>query len=318
MTRFGPAWAAGVAMLAAAAATPTHAASPLTVCLERHTPPFSDDEHGKATGFDVAVSQAVAQQLQRSLSIRWFQIHSPPDEDDPDPSRAENALLHAGKCQLIGGFPLIANDLSPETTASRMADVAGMTPAERKAYVPIGKLAASTPYYYIALTVLLGPRAGDKKIATLADLEGLRIGSEDGTLADAILMWYGHRRYFRQIVHFTPGKTLEHGGGLLDHLERGDIDATLVELRRYDVYRAQHPGSKIQPTGFYDRIGFNVGFVAPASDTVLIGQVDGALAALRTNNKLPTMAQAEGMTYVAPRAPAVASPPALGDLMSDD
>lgn len=309
---------AAAALLAGMPFQSARAAAPLTVCLETNTPPFSVNDNGKARGFDVAVAQAVAQHLGRPLTIRWFEIRNPPDEDDPDPSRAENALLQAGKCQLVGGFPLIADDLDPAIDRSRMAGFAGMTPADRKANVPIGKLIASKPYYYIAFTVLLGPHAGGKKIASLADLEGLRIGSEDGTLADAILMWYGHRRYFRQIVHFTPGKTLEHGGGLLAHLERGDFDATLVELRRWDVYRAQHPGTKIKPTGFYDRIGFNVGFVGPASGAALIAQVDGALAALKTGDKLPAMAQAASMTYIAPRAPAVASPVALGDLTADD
>jgi ABC-type amino acid transport substrate-binding protein len=199
-----------------------------------------------------------------------------------------------------------------------MADFPGETRDERKLEVPIGKLVASRPYHYFPFTVLLGPIAAGRKITSLADLDGLRIASEDGTLADAMLMWYGHRHFMRQITHYTPGKSIEHGGGLLEHLDRGDADATLLELRRYDVYRAQHPKTKITASGYYYRIGFNMGFVAPAKDAALIDLVNGAIVELIATNQLPDMAKQVGMTYVAPRAPNIASGVSLGDLMADE
>ncbi len=275
-------------------------------------------EGKKAAGFDVAVSTAVAQRLGGELKIQWFEIGKSPDEDDPDPARAENAMLNIGKCQLVGGFPLIANDLAPPEDKSRPPDFPGETRDQRKEWVPIGKMIASKPYNYFAFTVLLGPKAAGRKIASLADLEGLRIASEDGTLADAMLMWYGHRRYFRQITHYTPAKTIEHGGGLLEHLDRGDFDATMVALRRYDVYRAEHPDTKIVPSGYYYQLGFNIGYVAKASDTALVDRVNRALADLAAKNEFVAMAKAAGMTYVAPRAPAITGGVTLGELSGGD
>ncbi len=314
---------AGFAMLAAAfavaGAVRAEAAGTLTVCLEGDTPPFSYHEGKKAGGFDVAVAAAVAQRLGRDLKIQWFEISKSPDEDEPDPARAENAMLHIGKCQLVGGFPLIANDLAPPEDKSRLPDFPGETRDQRKEWVPIGNLIASKPYHYYPFTVLLGPKvAADRKIKSLADLEGLRIASEDGTLADAMLMWYGHRRYFRQITHYTPAKTIEHGGGLLEHLDHGDFDATLVALRRYDVYRAEHPDTRIVASGFYYRLGFNIGYVGKADDAALMGQVDAAIADLMAKNELPRMAKADGMTYVPPRPPAVTGGVTLGQLSGDD
>jgi ABC-type amino acid transport substrate-binding protein len=294
------------------------AAETLTVCLEGDAPPFSYHDGKKAAGFDVAVATAVAAHLNRDLKIQWFEISKSPDQDEPDPARSENALLNYGRCQLVGGFPLIANDLMPADDKSRLPDFAGETRDERKQWVPIGKLIASKPYYYYPFTVLLGPTVADHKIASLDDLAGLRIASEDGTLADAILMWYGHRKYFRQVTHYTPGKSLDHGGGLLEHLDRGDFDATLVALRRYDAYRAQHPDTKIVTTGYYNRLGFNIGYVAKPSDLALVGRVNAAVDDLMTRNQLPTMAKREGMTYVAPRQPAVARGVTLGDLIAGD
>ena len=294
------------------------AAETLTVCLEADTPPFSYHDGNKAGGFDVAVATAVARYLDRELKIQWFEISKSPDEDEPDPARAENAMLNLGKCQLVGGFPLIANDLTPAQDKSRLPDFAGETRDERKQWVPIGKLVASKPYYYYPFTVLLGPTVTGRKIASLDDLAGLRLASEDGTLADAILMWYGHRKYFRQVTHYTPAKSLEHGGGLLEHLDHGDFDATVVALRRYDVYRGQHPDTKIATTGYYYRLGFNVGYVAKLSDVALLDRVNKAVDNLMTRNELRPMAKAEGMTYVAPRQPDVTRGVTLGDLIAGD
>jgi len=294
------------------------AAETLTVCLEGDAPPFSYHDGKKATGFDVAVAAAVAKRLDRDLKIQWFEISKLPEADEPDPARAENAMLNLGKCQLVGGFPLIANDLTPSEDKSRLPDFTGETRDERKEWVPIGRLMASKPYYYYPFTVLLGPTAAGRKVASLDDLSGLRIASEDGTLADAILMWYDHRKYFRQVTHYTPAQSLAHGGGLLEHLDRGDFDATLVALRRYDAYRAQHPDTKLVPSGYYYRLGFNVGYVAKPGDVALVGRVNAAIDDLMSGNKLPAMAKAEGMTFVAPRQPAIARGVTLGDLIAGD
>jgi ABC-type amino acid transport substrate-binding protein len=307
-----------VATVAVVGALRAEAAGTLTVCLEGDTRPFSYHDGKTARGFDVAVSEAVAKRLGRDLKIQWFEISKSPDEDEPDPARAQNAMLNIGKCQLVGGFPLIANDLVPAENKSKLPDFAGETRDQRKEWVPIGKLIASKPYHYYPFTVLLGPKAADRKIDSLADLQGLRLASEDGTLADAMLMWFDHRQYMRQVTHYTPAKSFEHGGGLLEHLDRGDFDATLVPLRRYDVYRAEHPATKIVSTGYYYRIGFNIGFVARAGQEALIDQVDGAIGALLAENQLPAMAKAEDMTYVAPRSPAVAGGVTLGDLSAGD
>ncbi|MGH6981127.1 MAG: substrate-binding periplasmic protein, partial [Stellaceae bacterium] len=197
--------AATLALTAGAVRAP--AAEPLTVCLESDTPPYSYHEGAKSGGFDLAVAKAVAAHLGRELKVQWYEIAKTPDSDEPDPARAVNAMLHIDKCQLAGGFVFIANDLTPPEDKSRLPDFPRETPDQRKAWVKIGNLISSRPYHYYPFTVLLGPNAADRKIASLDDLQGLRIVSEDGTLADAMLMWYGHRKYFRQIQHVTPAKT---------------------------------------------------------------------------------------------------------------
>jgi len=143
------------------------------------------------------------------------------------------------------------------------------------------------------------------------------IGSQDGTLADAILMMHSHRRLTRQTMHFTPGKELEHGGGLLDHVERNDVDATLTELNRYDAYKMAHPDSKIVLSGYFYSIGFNVGFVGLKRDQALLDQVSKVISNMLAKNEMAPIAAAEHLSWVAPRDPEVRGSVSLGDLLGN-
>jgi hypothetical protein len=125
-----------------------------------------------------------------------------------------------------------------------------------------------------------------------ASLEGVKLGVEGGTLADAILMLFGDGRFVNQITHIIPGR-----GELLPRLEQGQYDATLVELRRFDAHRVTHPDTKLTPSGYCFPIGFNIGFVGLATDRGLIEQADRAI-----------------VTYLPPRQPNVSPNVTLADL----
>jgi ABC-type amino acid transport substrate-binding protein len=165
------------------------------------------------------------------------------------------------------------------------------------------------PYIYSPLTVVLGPKATGKirdgRIAGVGDLAGLRIGIESGTLADAILMTFGQGRLIDDITHLVPGRQ-----DLLGSLEHGDVDATLLDLRRFDAYRASHPDTRLVASGYYYPIGANRGYVGLASDADLLDAVNKALSGLQAEGTLSKFAQAAGLTYLPPREPAI-----LGDAM---
>ena len=299
-------------------AAPLRAAPDLAVCLEKNSAPYSFKHGAAAGGFDLAVAAAVAKRLGRTLTVQWFTIPAQPDTDKPPPSTVEDALLSDGKCQLIGGFPLSVNALAkPPVATSRLPAFDGARPADRGRRVALGALAASRAYEFVPFAVLLGPKAPDRPIHSLADLRGMTIGTEKGTLADAILMLTDQRRLVPEIVHVAPGLPSDRGGGLLERLDRGDYQATLVELHRFDVYRKDHPQTKIRPSGYYHEIGFNMGFAGLASEAALIGEVDTAIAALLAANEIAPLAAAQGMTYVPPRQPEVRGAITLGELARD-
>jgi ABC-type amino acid transport substrate-binding protein len=292
------------ALLLAAMATTAHAAEePLKVCLDEDLPPLSAHHRGKPdSGFDVALAQAVADRLGRPLKIQW--IESKLDEDS-SPALEANALLSDGRCSLVGGYALTKDSLVvPGVKTAKLPDFDGATRDDRRRRVPLGVLAPSQPYIYSALTIVVGPKARERRIAGVGDLAGLRLAIESGTLADAILMTFDKGRLIDDITHLVPGRD-----DLLGAVDRGNFDATLLDLRRFDAYRAVHPDTQLATSGYYYPVGANRGYVGLAGDPELLVAVNKALTGLQADGTVADLARAAGLTYLPPREPAI-----LGDV----
>jgi ABC-type amino acid transport substrate-binding protein len=284
----------------------------LKICLDEDLPPLSLHRRGVSdSGFDVALAQAVAKELDRPLQIQWFESKL---DEDSSPALEANALLSDGRCALLGSYALTKDSLvAPGMKTAKLPDFAGATRDDHRRRVPLGVLTASQPYVYSALTIVLGPRAQektgekvrDRHIGDIGDLNGLRIGIESGTLADAILMNFHGGQLIDQITHIVPGRQ-----DLLGELERDQFDATLLDLRRFDAYRAAHPDTKLAASGYYYPVGANRGYVALASDTALLAAVNKALSDLQARGAIAALAREAGLTYLPPREPIV-----LGDVL---
>ena len=188
----------------------------------------------------------------------------------------------------------------PGVKTAKLPDFEGATGPDHRRRVPLGVLTPSQPYLYSPLTVMLGPKARDRRIAGVGDLAGLRIGIESGTLADAILMTFGNGRLIDDITHLVPGRD-----DLLGALDRGDLDATLLDLRRFDAYRATHPDTELAASGYFYPIGVNRGYVGLASDPDLLAAVNSALTELQAAGTVADLAKTAGLTYLPPREPAI-------------
>ncbi|WGS18926.1 MULTISPECIES: transporter substrate-binding domain-containing protein [unclassified Bradyrhizobium] len=287
----------------AAAAAVRAAAEPLKVCLDEDLPPLSAHHRGKPdSGFDVALAQVIAERLGRPLKIQWFESKL---DEDSSPSLEANALLSDSRCSLVGGYALTRDSLVvPGVKTAKLPDFDGATRDDHRRRIPIGVLVPSQPYIYSPMTVVLGPKARDHKIAGIGDLAGLRIGIESGTLGDAILMTFDKGKLIDDVTHLVPGRS-----DLLGSIERGEFDATLLDLRRFDAYRANHPDTKIATSGYYYPIGANRGYVALDSDRALLDAVNKALSELQSAGKIVELGQTAGLTYLAPREPII-----LGDV----
>ena len=293
-----------LAISQAISARPVLADDALKVCLDENLPPLSAHHRGKPdSGFDVALAEAIAGELGRPLKIQWFESKL---DEDSSPALEANALLSDGKCALLGSYALTKDSLVvPGVKTAKLPDFEGATRDDRRRRVAIGVLAPSQPYIYSPLTVVLGAKARDRHIADLGDLASLRIGIESGTLGDAILMNFRNGELIDNITHLVPGRA-----DLLGALDQGQLDASLVDLRRFDAYRAAHPDSKLAASGYYHPIGANRGYVALGSDPDLVVAVNKALSDLQGKGRIAELARAAGLTYLPPREPVI-----LGDVL---
>jgi len=295
-------WLAVAAVLLATAGTGRADDDPLKVCLDENLPPLSLHQRGKPdSGFDVALAQAVAGRLGRPLRIQWFESKL---DESSSPALEANALLSDGRCALVGSYALTRDSLKvPGVKTAKLPDFEGATRDDRRRRVPVGVLAPSQPYGYSPLTVVLGEKARGRKISGVGDLAGLRIAIESGTLGDAILMTFENGRLIDYITHLVPGRH-----DLLGALNGGEFDATLLDLSRFDAYRAAHPDSRLAASGYYYPIGVNRGYVGLASDPALLAAVNKALSDMQEAGTLTDLAKAAGLTYLPPVQPAI-----LGD-----
>jgi ABC-type amino acid transport substrate-binding protein len=295
---------AAAALIAAFTMPASAAGEVLKVCLDEDLPPLSAHHRGQPdSGFDVVLAGAIAEQLGRPLKIQWFESKL---DEDSSPALEANALLSDGRCSLVGSYALTRDSLVvPGVKTAKLPDFDGATIADRRGRrVPLGILTPSQPYLYSPLTIALGAKVIDRRMAGIGDLAGLRIGIESGTLADAVLMTFDNGRLIDNITHLVPGRD-----DLLGALDRGDLDATLLDLRRLDAYRAAHPDSKITGSGYYYPIGVNRGYVGLDSDPALLAGVNKALSDLQGSGAIAGLAKNAGLTYLPPREPAI-----LGDV----
>jgi ABC-type amino acid transport substrate-binding protein len=292
--------ALSLAAICSATSIAAHAADdPLKICLDEDRPPFSSHQRGKpGSGFEVTLAQAVADRLGRPLKIQWFESKL---DEDSSPQLEANALLSDGRCSLVGGYALTKDSLVvPGVKTARLPDFEGATRDDRRRRVELGILAPSQPYVYSPLTVVTGPKARGRTINGVGDLAGLRLAIESGTLGDAILMSFEKGRLIDDITHLVPGRD-----DLLGALDRGEYDATLLDLARFDAYRARHPDTGLSASGYYYPIGANRGYVMLASEPTLLVAVNEALADLQADGKIAEFGKQAGLTYLPPREPAI-------------
>ena len=282
-------------ILVASAPAAETAEPPLTVCLEEDSPPYSYKfGKNKIGGFDLAIAEALAERLDRTLDILWFEFE---DDEEEVPMWQSSALLAERLCDLIGGYALFSAMLgTPVQPMSKLPDYRG---GKRGVRVPTKPIAATRPYHRAPFAVILGPGAGGRKIAKLEDLKGLRIGAEVSTISSAILFRHGHGMLIPDLANIAPTK------GLLKQADAGRFDAVMIELHRFDWYRKRAPETTLRWSGYVHPIGFNIGFAALEEAQDLIAQVDAAIDEMRGDGTIARLAGEAGMTYRPPKAPTI-------------
>ena len=272
-------------------------ADTLKVCLEENSDPYSWKRGPKQGGFDLRVAEAVAQALGKDLKVQWFESEN---EEESFPDREANALMSAGLCDLVAGYPMFGGALgAPASETAPLPGHEGANPAERHKFVKLGVIAPSRPYHHAPLQVIVGAEGRGRIIETLSDLNGLRLGAEQGTLTDTIFMAYRAGYMANRVIHVVPQS------GILSRMEEGAFDAVLIELHRFDAYRRDHPDTELRATNYRHSLGFNMGFIGLESRPELLTQVNDAIDTLSASGQLAALAKAVDMTFVQPAEPEI-------------
>lgn len=281
------------AMLCAGAAQ----AAELTVCLEENSAPYSYKFKQRQGGFDLALAEAVAAKLGRTLRIQWFET-----EQDEDEVLVWSlyALLADRRCDLLAGYALIGGNLGkPGASEYKLPDYDGKTKADRKRRVALEPLVASDPYLRTELAVVLAPTAAATPVRSLSDLKGKRIGVEVTTLAATLLHAHRGGALIEDVSTVAPNRDL------LARVASGGFDAALIELHKAERHNQRNPDAKVTITGYRHEVGLNLAYAGLESAGALVRDVNAALQALAADGTLDKLAADAGISYVKPKPPLV-------------
>ena len=283
-------------------------AEPLRVCVSQDNPPLSQVRQGQVSGFDIRLAQAIAQASGRELKVLPFETEF---EKESTLAHEVNALLSAGQCDLVSGFPLLRSDLGPPgRTSARTPDYPGAKRKRERPFVALGELVASAPYLASMLGVVQAP--GQPPVKVLMDLQGRKTGAVTGTLAGSLISLYRGGALRAQMV------TLSQRESAWAALETGRIDSLLVSTAAYDAYRLHSPSTELKLAELRRPIGLNLGFVALASaPEELLKVTNQVIAQAMADGRLQQWAEQEGLNWSPPTLPAVSGGPTLGSLLED-
>ena len=298
--------AAGGEKPAAALATVEEGA--LTVCLARNGGVMSSHRMGGGVGVDYALSEALAEAMGLALAVTWFEAEQ---EEESSPVKEHYAMLSHGLCDLAPGFALL------ETSLAGVAGGRGALPRwdDRPAHmrpgaqVDLEPVAVTRPYMRAEMGLVVREGAAPAAVGRLADLSGLRLGVEQGTLAGALTLHQAPPDAVAGAVTESPGP------GFLWRMEAGAFDAALTTTGAYDLHARQNPITALRLLPYRHPLGFNLAVAGPASNPALIEAADAAIAALGEGG-LAALAEAEGATWAAPTEPAVAPALTRRDLLA--
>lgn len=282
-------------------------AQALTVCMAGNNPPLSYGEKDKVQGLDVRVAQAIATELQRPLKIILFESEY---EADRSLTHEVNALLSSGVCELASGFPLQSSDLGPPTRpTARAPDYRGAKRPQQRPWVPLGTLVPSFAYHAVAFGLIV--REAARESSTLAEPGDARIGVTVGTMTGSAVTRYRDGKLRPQLVNLPQNQDV------LEQLDAGNFDATLISLDRYDAWQLAHPASTLRRAAYVHPLRINIGFVTRSDASAVLAAANRVISRALADGELQRWSAASGTTWIAPVEPQVGARIGLMDLLRE-
>ena len=285
---------------------------PLKVCIAEENAPLSLKVKGQPAtqnmqGLDVRVAQAIATELGRELKLIPFESKY---EQETSLAHEVNAMLSSGVCDLASGYVLLKSELgAPTRPTARVPDHPGAPRPPLRQWIALSTLAGSAAYHSAALGVVV--REPGKPVATLADLSGMKVGAVVGTFEGTALALYRGGLLKRDIVSVSRGKEV------LDMLQAGTLDASLVPVDRFDAWRAVNPNHQLRRESYVHAVRINIGFVARADASDILAAANKVITTARANGELQRWTADAGATWTEPGTPNVGEPVGMADLVRE-
>ena len=265
----------------------------LRVCLARNGGAMSGWRSSGGTGFDYGVVKEVAARLDLELEINWFETEQ---DEFQEPVNEAYAMLALDRCDLVPAHPLM-----PGTTGA--PPVARAAPPRfdvKQAQYPhqhadLRPAEATVPYMRTQLALVVAPGIDPSRVRSLADLSGLKVGVEQGTLAEGILRRHAPADAMAAATTFNPGPKF------LWEMEVGKFEVALVDVAAFDFHMRQNMISKLQITDYRHPFSVNIGMLALADRPGLIKTVSGVITAMIRDGTIAAIAEREKVHWAAPR-----------------
>lgn len=291
------------------AAVQTLHAGKLTACVARNGGVMSSARHNGGTGLDYGVVKALAEALKLELKVTWFESEQ---EEESDPVKETYALLAHGLCDVVPGFALYASALEgldgQRAALPRWEDQPDYQPLGFQ--VDLKPVVGSHPYARMEMGIVVsGPAPAT--FTSLADLEGRKVGVEQGTLAGILTLRQGTPAMVASAQTFNPGPAF------LWKMENGAFDAALVTVAAYDFHKRQNPITKLKLTDYRHPLGFNLGIASLQENAPLADRINVVISELVAAGAIRKIAEGYKMHYAEPRTPHVQARITLRDILAE-
>ncbi len=281
----------------------------LTACLARNGGVMSSRRSRGGAGLDYELVAALAERLGLKLDVAWFESEQ---EEESTPVREAYAMLAYGVCDIYPGFALYASSLGGfyKTRAALPRWDDRPQYLGRGFQVDLQPISVSQPYARMEIGVVYRNASFDRDIKKVADMDGLRIGVQEGTLAGVLTLRQGTQRMVDDAKLYNPGPDF------LWKMEQGEFDAAMVTIGAYDFQHKQNPVSTLVLDDYRHPIGFNLGVAVLQRNRALLDRIDPEIHAMLADGTLADLARKSRVTWSPPREPWVENRLTMRDILT--
>ena len=268
----------------------------LVACLAKNGGVMSGRRAKGGTGLDYELSRALAEALGVALDVRWFESEQ---DEESTPVKEAYALLAYKVCDIFPGFALYEmffDDFDVARAALPRWDMRPQSP-EQRVHVDLRSISVTHPYARMEMGVVYRSSEFERKIQKISDMEGLKIGVEQGTLAGVLTLRQGTEKMVSDSVNRNPGPKF------LWQMEQGEFEAFNAETGAYDFHKKQNVMSTLILGAYRHPLGINLSIAMLESKKALRDIINPLIDAMVKDGTMAQLGARASHTYAHPRNP---------------